>query len=49
MGPMSDPKPKRRLIERAILGTFMGLAAFIIERRVRKALRRAEAERGGGR
>ena len=49
MASMSDPKPKRRLIERAILGTFMGLAAFIIERRVRKALRGAEAERGGGR
>jgi len=46
---MGDPKPKRRLIERAVLGTFMGLAAFIIERRVRRALRRAETDRGGER
>jgi len=44
---VGDPKPKRRLIERAVLGTFMGLAAFFIERRVRKALRRAHAQRGG--
>jgi hypothetical protein len=44
---MAERKQRRRLIERAILGTFMGLAAFIIERRVRRALRRSEAQRGG--
>ncbi|HZD18552.1 MAG TPA: hypothetical protein VE669_10465 [Actinomycetota bacterium] len=46
---MSDRKQKRRFIERAVLGTFMGLAAFIIEWRVRRALRRGETERGGER
>lgn len=37
---------KRRWVERALLGTLMGIAAFFIERRVRRAMRRETM--GGG-
>ena len=37
---------RHRFVERAILGTLMSIAAFVMERRMRKVLRREAAKHG---